>query len=85
MLKFFWGPPSNPGQMRFYTGSLLTKPKAGPRQQQRQHATHEITGLYGAQVGKSFLGRIKLGEWSVERDAWIDAPEFDENGADDAA
>lgn len=59
-MKLFWGKPANPGELRFHTSTLLTK----DGQQGKLHFNrHEISGLYGVQVGKSFIGIIRVGQW----------------------
>ncbi|MBP0440638.1 hypothetical protein [Tianweitania sediminis] len=71
MIKLFWGAPANPGQMRFHTGTLLSKPIGETRRMARKHfATNEITALYGLQVGKSFVGRIAMGRRGFENGAY---------------
>lgn len=67
---FYWGKPANPGKMRFHTGTLCSKIVDGERSEQKHFAKHEIIGLYGCQIGKSFIGRIALGQWGVERSGW---------------
>lgn len=63
MVKLFWGPPDNPGMMRFHTGTLMRKDNS---EGTKHYTTHEIIGLYGVQVGKSFFGRVALGQWGME-------------------
>ncbi len=69
-VTLYWGEPANPGKMKFHTGTLLKKPEASPRMEQKHFATHEIIGLYGVQIGKSFIGRIALGQWGMEYSEW---------------
>jgi hypothetical protein len=66
MFKLYWGAPANPGQMKFHTGTLLSKPTGQPRMAVKQFVTHRVLGLFGLQIGKSFIGRISLGEWGGE-------------------
>ena len=66
----YWGEPANPGKMKFHTGTMFKKPEASSRLQQHHYATHEIIGLYGFQIGKSFIGRIALGQWGMEYSGW---------------
>ena len=66
----YWGPPANPGKMRFHTGTLSRKSGTYPRLVQKHFATHEIIGLYGFQIGKSFIGRVSLGQWGMEYSGW---------------
>lgn len=75
MIKFFWGAPRNTGDMRFHTGTLLSKPHAQPVRTQKHYSKHEIIGLYGVQIGKSFVGRIALGQWGFEYSAWAEKQE----------
>ncbi|WP_138144646.1 hypothetical protein [Brucella sp. 10RB9215] len=49
---------------------MLKKPEASPQLEQKHFATHEIVGLYGIQIGKSFIGRIALGRWGMEHSQW---------------
>lgn len=68
-LKLFWGAPPNPGEMKFHTGTSYSTPPGQPRMERRQFTTHRILGLFGLQIGKSFFGRVALGEWGREDSA----------------
>lgn len=58
--RWFWGAPANPGEMRFHTGTLLTKDGGEGR---KHFNRHEIVGLYGVQIGRSFVGLVRVGRW----------------------
>lgn len=59
-MKLFWGKPANPGEMRFHISTLLTKDGKHDR---KHFNRHEITGLFGIQIGQSFIGRVRIGQW----------------------
>lgn len=59
-MKLFWGAPANPGELRFHISTLLTK---DGRADKFHYNRHEIAGLYGLQIGKSFIGIIRVGQW----------------------
>lgn len=61
-MKLFWGKTENPGELRFHISTLLTK----DGQTDKLHfIRHEISALYGFQVGNSFLGIIRVGQWGI--------------------
>lgn len=60
MVKWFWGAPANPGEMRFHVSTLLTKDGRADR---LHFNRHEISGLYGIQIGNSFIGCIRVRRW----------------------
>lgn len=62
-MRFHWGIPANPGEFRFHTGTLLSKPAGQPvRMATKQFTRTEIVGMYGVSYGKFFLGWIRLGQ-----------------------
>lgn len=69
-MKWFWGKTKNTGHFRFHTSTLLEKPEAQPRLEQKHYAVREITGMYGLQIRGVFLGFIKIGRYSNEQSDW---------------
>lgn len=60
-MKLFWGAPANPGELRFHISTLLTK--GGEPTEIKSFNRHEISALYGVQIGCMFIGAIKVGHW----------------------
>lgn len=55
-MKLYWGEPKNPGELKFHTGTLLSKDQDGVRMGRKQFSRMEVTGLYGLSFGMRFVG-----------------------------
>ncbi len=63
-MKLFWGPLENDAHVFANTGTILTKD--GAYWGAKQYTKHEITGVYGVQTRKGFIGFMRFGRWGIE-------------------
>lgn len=62
-MKWHWGKPENPGQIRFHTGTLLYRETPGEqRMAKKQFTVREIEGLFGVSFGDTFIGVQTFGK-----------------------
>lgn len=71
-----WGAPRNPGELKFHTGTLLSKDVGGTRMGRRQFSRAEVAGLYGISFGKLYIGVMLFGKrgWDTEEAKPWNAP-----------
>lgn len=65
-MKWHFGKPDNPGELKFRTGTLLSKDIDGQRVKRHHFTRRELRGLYGLSFGDQFIGFMKFGKWGFE-------------------